>query len=53
VRELIAGSLDYRPVYATDPEEAWRAWFNFVEEDNAPLYRAKSRTQDRLGHPQE
>jgi hypothetical protein len=41
VREMIAGSLDHRAVYATDPAEAWRAWFDFVEEENAPLYRVR------------
>ena len=39
VRGLIAGSLDHRAVYATDPAGAWRGWFEFVEEENAPLYR--------------
>ena len=43
VRGLIAGSLDRRAVYATDPAEAWRAWFEFVEEENAPLYRTRIR----------
>ncbi len=32
VREMIADNLDHRVVYATDPAEAWRAWFEFVEE---------------------
>jgi len=39
VCELIAASLGRRAVYATDPTEAWRARFEFVEEENAPLYR--------------
>jgi len=39
VCELIAASLDRRAVYATDPTEAWRARFEFVKEEDAPLYR--------------
>ena len=39
VRELIAGSLDHRAVYATDQVEAWQRWFDFVKEEDAPLYR--------------
>jgi len=41
VREMIAGSLAHRVVYATDPPEAWHAWFWFLKEESAPLYRAE------------
>jgi hypothetical protein len=39
VRGLIAGSLDHRVVYATDPAEAWRASFEFMRGENTPLFR--------------
>jgi Protein O-mannosyl-transferase TMEM260-like len=44
VRELIAGNLGRRPVYATDPSDAWREWFEFADEGDAPLYRARPKT---------
>jgi Protein O-mannosyl-transferase TMEM260-like len=51
VRELIVANLYLRVVYATDPPEAWRAWFSFAEEKNAPLYRvlAVSRASNEEG----
>ena len=51
VRELIVTNLGHRVVYATDPPEAWRAWFSFAEEEDAPLYRvlAVSRASNKEG----
>jgi hypothetical protein len=40
VRDLIEGNEPLRPVYATDPKEGWEAWFDFVKEADAPIYRA-------------
>lgn len=39
-RDLIASNLVRRPVYATDPSEAWRTQYDFVQEGDAPVYRA-------------
>lgn len=36
VRELIAGNLDQRTVYATDPPVEWRAWFWFLSVEAVP-----------------
>lgn len=44
VRDLIAHELARRPVYATDPSETWEAWFEFVQEGEAPIYRAGFKT---------
>lgn len=41
VRDLIIQNLPNRPIYATDPGEAWREWFDFVEEGDAPIYRVE------------
>jgi hypothetical protein len=43
VRHLIADNLEHRPVYATDPAEPWKAWFDFIKEKDAPVYRAVPR----------
>jgi hypothetical protein len=40
VRDLIASNMEQRAVYATDPSDAWREWFDFAEEGRAPIYRA-------------
>jgi hypothetical protein len=40
VRDLIDSNHDHRPVYATDPSDPWKAWFDFVKEGDAPVYRA-------------
>ncbi|MGC9333643.1 MAG: glycosyltransferase family 117 protein [Anaerolineae bacterium] len=40
VHDLIATNIDRRPVYATDPSDTWSAWFDFIEEGTAPIYRA-------------
>ena len=39
-RDLIAGNLPDRPVYATDPNEAWKEWFDFQRVEGSPVYRA-------------
>jgi len=36
VRELIAGNLDQRAVYATDPPVEWHTWFWFLEVEAVP-----------------
>jgi hypothetical protein len=43
VRDLIATNMENQAVYATDPSDAWRAWFNFAEEGKAPVYRASAK----------
>jgi hypothetical protein len=43
VRALIAENMAERPVYATDPGESWKAWFDFVEEEPYPIYRVHPR----------
>ncbi|MFN2292093.1 MAG: DUF2723 domain-containing protein [Anaerolineae bacterium] len=40
VHDLIAKNMGQRPVYATDPSDAWRVWFDFAKEGSAPIYRA-------------
>jgi hypothetical protein len=50
VRELITENRAERPVYATDPAESWKAWFDFVKEDRYPIYRVQDRSdQARAG----
>jgi hypothetical protein len=39
-RELIAGNLPERAVYAADPGDAWQEWFNFERVPGSPVYRA-------------
>lgn len=39
VKDLIAGALPTRAVYATDPDPSWQAEFSFILTDSAPLYR--------------
>jgi hypothetical protein len=41
VRDLVAENYPRRPIYATDPSEAWEEWFDFVEEGDAPIYRVE------------
>jgi len=42
-RDLIAGNLPDRPVYATDPNEAWKERFDFQRVEGSPVYRAAPR----------
>ena len=42
-RDMIANNLPQRSVYATDPSEAWKATYDFLQEDGAPVYRAVER----------
>jgi hypothetical protein len=37
VRELIAQNMPRMTVYATDPSDPWKAWFDFIQE-GAPIY---------------
>lgn len=43
VRSFIEQNLEVRPVYATDPYEAWEVWFNFVPQGDAPVYLVSSK----------
>jgi hypothetical protein len=43
VHDLIDSNRDRRPVYATDPSEPWKVWFDFVKQGDAPVYRAYPR----------
>jgi len=43
VRDLITDNLEHRSVYATDPAEPWKAWFDFIKVKDAPVYRAVPR----------
>jgi hypothetical protein len=44
VRDLIEGNIGSRPVYATDPAEAWKQWFDFVQEGDKPVFHARPGT---------
>jgi hypothetical protein len=48
VRNLILSNLSSRPIYSTDPGEAWKDWFDLVATGEAPIYRVylKSSEQD-------
>jgi hypothetical protein len=49
VRELIIQNSSKMPIYATDPNEPWKTWFEFEEQD-APIYQVAPKTlweQDR------
>jgi hypothetical protein len=39
VYALIDANIWHRPVYATDPADAWRERIEFIKLDDAPLYR--------------
>ncbi len=39
-RDLIAGNLPERAVYATDPGDDWHEWFDFERIEGSPVYRA-------------
>jgi 4-amino-4-deoxy-L-arabinose transferase-like glycosyltransferase len=39
-RDMIANNLPWRPVYATDPSDAWQTAYDFVQVGGAPVYRA-------------
>lgn len=41
VRDLIASNIDHRSVYATDPKELWEEWFDFVRDENDPVFRVQ------------
>ena len=43
VRDLFAGNLPDRPVYATDPNEAWKELFDFQRVEGSPVYQAAPR----------
>jgi hypothetical protein len=45
VCELIANNYYQRPVYATDPSEGWEPCFDFVQEGDAPIYRAQLKSK--------
>jgi hypothetical protein len=40
VRDLIAGNLPARPVYAADPADTWKEWFDFERVEGSPVYQA-------------
>jgi hypothetical protein len=39
-RDLIASNMAERPVYATDPNDVVKGWFDFERVDGSPVYRA-------------
>lgn len=43
VRDLIANNLNWRSVYATDPSDAWKTAYDFVQVGDAQIYRAVKR----------
>ncbi|MEA3441736.1 MAG: DUF2723 domain-containing protein [Chloroflexota bacterium] len=43
VYALIDTNTRHRPVYATDPADAWHERFEFIKLDDAPLYRIEAR----------
>ena len=47
VRNLIADNLPSRAVYATDPSETWKEWFDFTAKGPAPIYRVYLKTAEQ------
>lgn len=45
VYDLIIHNYARRPIYATDPSEAWETWFDFVKVENAPIFRVQPKTR--------
>jgi hypothetical protein len=41
VCDLIAQNLAHRPIFATDPSDAWQADLDFIPQGLAPIYRAQ------------
>jgi hypothetical protein len=40
VHTLIEDNLPHRAIYATDPGESWEQWFDFVQQEDSPVFRA-------------
>jgi hypothetical protein len=51
VRDLILQNLGQRPIYASDPDPVWAAWFDLVPVGQVPIYRVEPRTTGRIGAP--
>lgn len=49
VRELIAANYMERPIYATDPADDWRAWFDFEPMDSSQLFLVRPKTIWEVG----
>jgi hypothetical protein len=47
VRDLITSNFRNRPIYSTDPAEAWKEWFDFVQVEASPVFRAQPKTKWR------
>ncbi len=45
VRELMAANSIRRPVYATDPSDAWREWFDFLQAEGTPVFRVQIKSR--------
>jgi hypothetical protein len=43
VRDFINMNILERPVYATDPVDAWEDWFEFIPMGEGPVYRVQMR----------
>jgi hypothetical protein len=45
VHDLILDNLTSLPIYAADPADEWKEWFDFVPEENTLLYRVHLKTE--------
>jgi hypothetical protein len=45
VRDLISSNMGSRPIYATDPAEAWKEWFDFIQDEGSPIFQAHPKTR--------
>lgn len=44
-RELFTRNYARMPIYATDPRDEWKEWFDFVEVEGVPVYRVQPKTR--------
>ena len=49
VRDLITSNYGRRPIYATDPAEPWKDWFDFPQEGEGPMHRVLIKTRWETG----
>jgi hypothetical protein len=45
VQDLITSNLGFRPIYATDPADAWKEWFDFVQEGDSAIFQAQPKVR--------
>jgi 4-amino-4-deoxy-L-arabinose transferase-like glycosyltransferase len=49
VHDLILLNYPLQPIYATDPVAEWEKWFDFVQEEDAPIFRVRLKTRWESG----